>query len=292
MSGYPNPVPFTNSGASMLPPLTSLRPNQYIQSPNRRYRAVLQDDGNFVLYDYPAGKALWVGDSSSPYGSVVTLGPYGIAEVFTDRVLYVNNRPKSFQWYSTITAGTLYEGQDKRVHLSVQDDGNLVLLDIIALWAYNTNIPLTPSVGDANVIGPGVDLERGKRYNAGNYFLIFQDDGNLVVYRNDGFVMWHTATGSKGAARATMQTDGNFVIFDANGSALWNSGTYNNPGAFAQIQSNGNFVICKGVTLWARFGFTPQLPRPPRVVFYPDHTDPLENGTNPFPTYGHIGYEF
>jgi hypothetical protein len=288
----PNLLPFTNNGASMLPPLTSLRPNQYIQSPNRRYRAVLQDDGNFVLYDFPAGRALWVADATSTYCSVLPLGTQGIAEVYTDRSLIANNRPKLLQWGSQNTVPSLYEGQDKRAHLSVQDDGNLVLLDVIALWSYNTHIALTPSVGDANVIGPGVSLEVQRKYRAGDFFLVFQADGNLVVYTKNDVPVWNSGTGGSGADHAVMQTDGNFVVYTPAGVAVWTSGTAGNPGAFAQIQSNGNFVICKGVPLWARFGFIPNTLKPARIIFYPDHTDPIENGTDPFPTYGHIGYEF
>lgn len=291
MTYYPNPVPFTKSGASMLPPVTSLRPGQFLMSPNGRYKLILQDDGNFVLYDLAENRAVWDVNSTNVYGDYLHLGKRAIAEVFTGSTLYVNNRPKSVQWYAVLTA-EVREGFEKRLHLSVQDDGNMVLLDIQALWAYNTKLPLTPSVGDANVIGPGTILEVQKKYYAGDYCLVFQQDGNLVVYRGD-VAVWNSATDGSGAVQAVMQTDGNFVLYDASGRAVWNTGTGGNAGAFAQIQSNGNFVICRGYPMWARFGFTPVDGRKPgRVVVYPDHTDPLENSTKPFPTYGHIGYEF
>lgn len=291
MATYPI---FANNGASMLPPLTSMQFNQYIQSPSGRYRLVYQADGNFVLYDYPAGLAVWVADATSAYSTSSRLGNGGKDEVYIDRVLVANSRARGTHWNCKITTvGTLYEGQDKRVHLSVQDDGNLVLMDIQALWAFNTHLALTPSVGAANVIGPGTSLEVQKPYRAGNFYVVFQQDGNLVVYRNDGVPVWNSQTNGSGADHAVMQEDGNFVIYKPDGTPVWNTGTGGNPGAFLQIQSNGNLVVCKGFILWARFGFTPEFStKPPRVIVYPDHTDPIENGTDPFPTYFHIGYEF
>jgi hypothetical protein len=44
--------------------------------------------------------------------------------------------------------------------------------------------------------------------------LVFQNDGNLVLYRNsDGHAMWTTGTSGSRAIKAVMQEDGNLGIY-------------------------------------------------------------------------------
>ncbi|MFI9276245.1 hypothetical protein ACIGXM_37065 [Kitasatospora sp. NPDC052896] len=96
--------------------------------------------------------------------------------------------------------------------------------------------------------------------------LVFQCDGNLVLYRNsDGHAMWASGSYSSGGSQpntirfqnrgfveltmglanvcgfgdnsighdatggyAVVQDDGNFVVYTSGGSAVWQSGTYGN----------------------------------------------------------------
>lgn len=50
----------------------------------------------------------------------------------------------------------------------------------------------------------------------GAFELLFQEDGNLVLYRyRDRFPLWSTNTANSGAVQAVMQRDGNLVLYTA-----------------------------------------------------------------------------
>ena len=75
------------------------------------------------------------------------------------------------------------------------------------------------------------------------YQLIYQTDGNLVLYRGDGTALWGSGTSGHTPGRAEMQTDGNFVIYDSGGVPQFATDTGGNPGAILFLQSDGNAVI-------------------------------------------------
>ena len=108
----------------------------------------------------------------------------------------------------------------------------------------------------------------------GQYALVMQTDGNLVVYKNPtpnqsgvwtGQALWGSGNDGHQGAIAAMQGDGDLVMYDAgasvstagaiSGSVLRGkatghhdlpSGTNNTPGgpgAFAVMQNDGNFVV-------------------------------------------------
>ena len=85
------------------------------------------------------------------------------------------------------------------------------------------------------------------------YKLIYQTDGNLVLYRASGEFLWNNGKTNTGG-KVVMQTDGNLVSYNAAGKALWGSLTSKNPGAFLGVQDDGNVVVyavdsCKA--LWS-----------------------------------------
>ncbi|NJR13027.1 MAG: hypothetical protein HC779_00255 [Phyllobacteriaceae bacterium] len=99
----------------------------------------------------------------------------------------------------------------------------------------------------------------------GQFFAIFQADGNLVVYRGTPAqqrqAVW--ASGTNGDAQggyAVMQGDGNLVVYDAGGKARWASGTsaagVNRPFTLA-MQDDGNLVVYDakqgGEALWGSY---------------------------------------
>ena len=75
------------------------------------------------------------------------------------------------------------------------------------------------------------------------YQLIYQPDGNLVLYRGDGTALWSSGTSGHTPGHAIMQTDGNFVIYDSGGNVQFSIGTFGNPGATLALQTDGNVVI-------------------------------------------------
>ncbi|XP_058870499.1 B-type lectin plumieribetin-like [Acipenser ruthenus] len=96
-----------------------LTKGQCIFSTNGKYKAIFQDDGNFVVYEYPEGVPIWASDTWGNRNA--------------DRVI-------------------------------MQGDCNLVMCDTkgTALWQSNTHMP-----------------------NCQACCLTMQDDGNLVIYRDN-----------------------------------------------------------------------------------------------------------
>jgi REP element-mobilizing transposase RayT len=81
--------------------------------------------------------------------------------------------------------------------------------------------------------------------------VVFQSDGNLVWYRNDGHVFWSSntctsCTGGKRAVKLSFQIDGNIVIYRSDGIALWAIGQAtdrtNNTQFYWQVKRTGE--IC------------------------------------------------
>lgn len=89
---------------------------------------------------------------------------------------------------------------------------------------------------------------------SGQYGLVYQYDGNLVLYRSDGTPLWGSATVGTSPGAALMQLDGNFVIYTDGSVPVWASMTsFGHPGAHLSVQDDGNVVIydVDGTPLWA-----------------------------------------
>ena len=101
-------------------------------------------------------------------------------------------------------------------------------------------------LSNGQVLGHGQELiSRNRKYR-----LIMQTDGNLVMYRNDGAVRWHTHTHGKGCPpyQLVMQGDNNLVVYAYGWKATWHTHTHSKgaAGARAVLQDDGNFVIYDG----------------------------------------------
>ena len=85
-------------------------------------------------------------------------------------------------------------------------------------------------------------LTASQSYRSSNraYNLIFQPDGNLVLYGPSG-PMWWSGTHGNGDT-CVLQGDGNLVIYNGV-SPTWNSGTYGNPGAKLQVTNTGSVIF-------------------------------------------------
>ncbi len=86
----------------------------------------------------------------------------------------------------------------------------------------------------------------------GQYTLVLQTDGNLVVYGPSG-ATWSDDTYGLPSAQALMQSDGNFVVYGPSNQVYWQSQTGGHPGASIFMQNDGNLVIydTNGTPLWA-----------------------------------------
>ncbi len=89
---------------------------------------------------------------------------------------------------------------------------------------------------------PGESLES----LSGEFQLVYQKDGNLVLYRiRDKADLWASRTNGKTAWKTCMQPDGNFVVYEAENKAVWSSNKYGHQYAESVIimQNDGNLVI-------------------------------------------------
>jgi hypothetical protein len=129
----------------------------------------------------------------------------------------------------------------------------------------STPLPPNDPIGMAqNQLNPGDSLMSA----TSAFSLIFQTDGNLVMYgildtslpanltltgAQYTNVMWSSGTNGKGAVACNMQTDGNLVLYNNSGKAVWASNTQGNPGAFLRCQDDGNLVLYgpSGAALWS-----------------------------------------
>lgn len=120
-------------------------------------------------------------------------------------------------------------------------------------WIRN-HLPPSPPPTGPDILNEGEGLRPNEWITSadGRFDLVFQDDGNLVLYRWDGVPLWASNTGGS-AGQTWMQGNGNLVIYNASGVSVWTSGTNGNPGAYLIVQSDGNVVIYSGwgVPLWA-----------------------------------------
>jgi pimeloyl-ACP methyl ester carboxylesterase len=88
---------------------------------------------------------------------------------------------------------------------------------------------------------------------SGCYHVVYQSDGNLVLYDALGAPLWATGTHGTSPGAAIMQSDGNFVVYDADWVPRWASGTAGHHGAQLVLQTDGNLVLYEatGEALWA-----------------------------------------
>jgi len=99
----------------------------------------------------------------------------------------------------------------------------------------------------------------------GKHKLIFQNDSNVVLYKDNGQVLWSTGTHHSGADRFVLQTDGNLVLYKPGywgwnwifphyygPSAVWASNTVGSGLAKLQVNDTGHIAIFHDeVTVWS-----------------------------------------
>ena len=125
-----------NNGSSVLPPRHCMLVGQYLESPSKQYKLILEADGNLRLYDN--GVPIWVADSTVPYTAVdnrpntdlVTCFYMQAAAILVDRV-------DSRTWIALNSWIPVpnQKGAADRTYLQLQDDGNIVTVDGVPMWA-------------------------------------------------------------------------------------------------------------------------------------------------------------
>lgn len=180
-------------------------------SPDRKYTAIMQHDGNFVLYKIGSTyTAVWSSGTSGK-GAVRAVmqgdGNFVLYDSSGNDVWHTNTKYKTNHNYSmSISSGSLCV-RNKNESINV--------------WSSKSSLGVNEALTKGQCIS-----SPDRKYRAA-----MQHDGNFVVYKMNGTpspeVMWYTGTSGKDAVRAIMQGDGNFVLYNSSGKAVWSSGTCN-----------------------------------------------------------------
>ena len=166
----------------------------------------MQNDGNLVMYTwlrYPVwasntwgkGKRLELLDDGN---LVVRDGNSNILWA-TNSAQDMTGGKRSFLRPSTyLASGQALTSENGRFTAVMQTDGNFVLYDgQYPKWSMNT---------------------RG----AGNY-LIFQNNGNVMLTNEQQFEFWESNTRDQGATRFVLTNSGNLVLYDADMNTIWST---------------------------------------------------------------------
>jgi hypothetical protein len=228
----------------------------YLVSDNGEFFAVMQNDGNFVLYrgSGPSDNQgyIWsISHTSLPTGQY-----FAIMQSDGNFVVYHGSDPahQGAPIWATNTSGQSF------VYAIMQSDGNFVLYrgsgpgDIQGfVWATNTPWATQPHrVTTGDRLTAGQWLATGDHLVSGNgqYVAKMQDDGNFVVAQvSPDQALWTSNTvRGHGQYVAKMQDDGNFVVAQVSpDQALWTSNTVRGHGQYVAImQGDGNFVVYQG----------------------------------------------
>src|SRR5258708_1977789 len=81
----------------------------------------------------------------------------------------------------------------------------------------------TPCMTDRLNSGESIQVNESLGSPDGQFSLVLQEDGNLVLYGQDGQPVWASGTDGLDVARATLQEDGNLVLYSSGGDAVWAS---------------------------------------------------------------------
>jgi len=180
-------------------------------------RLTMQPDGNLVLYNTDVQNP-WSSQTNGNNNSWLQLNTDGNMVIYRPGNTpiwsqdYVIQTPDHLSYINTTFApgiggiARMYPGQsidtaDRRFHLILQRDGNLVFYSPSrALWSTGTNGRQTA-------------------------FLAIQPDGNLVLYDRSGVALWASSTTRSGPTRLIVQQDGNLVIYNQQNIPQWNTGT-------------------------------------------------------------------
>ena len=53
--------------------------------------------------------------------------------------------------------------------------------------------------------------------------MVFEDNGNLLLYQNNDFVVWSTESQSRHAETFGLADDGKLVFYNKEGNSVWDS---------------------------------------------------------------------
>jgi hypothetical protein len=132
--------------------------------------------------------------------------------------------------------------------LIVPDDKPFTFMYTVSKVIANGDL-VYPSIDTGQALAPDQSVSSPD----GQYRLVYQRDGDLVLYGPDRARVWSIETAGETAGRAIMEADGGFVVYDADDSEVWTAGTDGHPGAYLVVENDGRVAIYAPgyVRLWA-----------------------------------------
>jgi hypothetical protein len=207
----------------------------------RGTRLSVQSDGNVSIYDR-SNQPIWASNTDRNPGAFLSLQNDGNLVVYTPdkRQIFATNTSQSVATPNNAVpvASTL------RKKPTFDDDVQRLMAARKA-----TSSPTSTCGADLKIFtqnGKDENFSRTKQWTTCNkYNLVFQNDGNLVLYNPSSNPIW--ATGTEGrAARMSVQANGNVVLYDFSNQAIWATNTNGNPGAVLTLKNDGNLVVYTG----------------------------------------------
>ena len=131
-----------------------------------------------------------------------------------------------------------------RNNADVNGDGDINIADVVSLM----QTVKRSIIADATPITGVGRLQTGKWYSSPNdqYFVVFQGDGNLVIYRKNSSTSrtpcWSSGTNNCDASFCQLQSDGNIVIYDKYNRPVWTADSYKSPAGLF-INNNGELFV-------------------------------------------------
>ena len=273
------PAPANSGGggaAVVLPPRSSLKIDEFVESPSGRFRLGLQDDGEFVLQENSSPRrTLWCANIVSSHG------PNKSDRIFMqgDGNLVIREPGRDALW----TSGT--DGNPD-ASLLITDNGRAIIVSSLGdlLWSKSTggicgdsgsggsSPPTTPApqTSPGNPSYPmgspppeNVVLE-GNQYLVlgdfvyspnGNYRLGLKQNGEFVLETSQGREIWSAGIvsrfGSGKTFRCYLQSDGNLIVRDNNRRSMFRTSTHGNDGSYLAVNDGGQIAIMhSGVPIW------------------------------------------
>ena len=126
---------------------------------------------------------------------------------------------------------------------------NVILIELAAILTIGCATVQSNPTTTRDKLLPGEELKRGDDLISenGQYRLILQRDGNLVLYGPRERPLWSSDTEGIPVEKCIMQRDGNLVLYLPTGQRVWASYTHGYPPPFLWLQNDGNLVIYQPV---------------------------------------------
>ncbi|HEX4791206.1 MAG TPA: DUF4241 domain-containing protein [Actinospica sp.] len=104
--------------------------------------------------------------------------------------------------------------------------------------------PASHATGAQMLVGQTLSRRQSLTSSNGAFVLVYQDDGNLVLYPRDGDrAVWASGTHGCSAGECVLQEDGNLVVYDREGRAVWATGTDGRSVTRLTVHDNGVLAL-------------------------------------------------